>query len=43
MNPDGYVNDKPYPVSHIDDVIPVKAAPTESVVETNSMNGINGH
>nr|XP_027225345.1 UDP-glucose 4-epimerase-like [Penaeus vannamei] len=43
MNPDGYVNDKPYPVSHIDDVIPVKAAPTESAVEANSMNGINGH
>ncbi|XP_047481029.1 UDP-glucose 4-epimerase-like isoform X2 [Penaeus chinensis] len=43
MNPDGYVNDKPYPVSHIDDVIPVKTASTESAVEANSMNGINGH
>lgn len=42
MNPDGYVNDKPYPVSHIDDAIPVKAA-SESAVEANSMNGINGH
>ncbi|XP_042884947.1 UDP-glucose 4-epimerase-like isoform X2 [Penaeus japonicus] len=43
MNPDGYVNDKPYPVSHIDDVITVKPASTESSVEANSMNGINGH